>query len=105
MVELYMNKGLDEPHARAIVTILASNRKVFVDVMMAEELGISQDAETKIPWKHGAINFTSFMGFGIVPLIAYLVIIGIESLHSYVFYVSIIITLLTLFGMGLMQVT
>jgi len=106
MVELYKAKGIQEDVAREIIVILARNRKVFVDVMMAEELGIPPDVSSS-PWKHGLINFGSFMFFGIIPLLAYLIIIGIQATtHTqggYVFYISIAMTIVTLFLMGLIK--
>ncbi len=56
MVDLYMKKGVDEQTARRVIEILSRNRKAFVDIMMAEELGISPDIEADVPWKHGAVN-------------------------------------------------
>ena len=53
MVELYVGKGVPVENARRIMTILSKNPKVFVDVMMAEELGIASDTMNQIPWKHG----------------------------------------------------
>jgi len=103
MIELYVSKGLDYQSATTLVNILASNKKTFVDIMMAEELGISQDTEDAIPWKHGAVNFASFLTLGFVPLIAFVIIIGIGNLHPYAFYASIVITFFTLLGMGIMK--
>ena len=56
MVELYTKKGVDEATARRVVEILSRNKKAFVDIMMAEELGISPDATEEVPWKHGAVS-------------------------------------------------
>ena len=55
MIELYMGKGLDEPSARRVVEILSKNREAFVDIMMAEELGISIADASEVPWKHGLV--------------------------------------------------
>jgi len=103
MVELYKKKGVPEENAKKIMAIFAKNKKVFVDIMMAEELGITKDSETDVPWKHGLINFGSFMAFGIVPLIAYIVFVAAGIHDFFVFYISIGVTLFTLLGMGLIK--
>jgi len=106
MVQLYMKKGVSEEAAREIMQILVKHKKAFVDVMMAEELGIASDADQEVPWKHGVVNFTSFMVFGIVPLIAYIIILSLKPVVDFtsaVFYVSIIVTALTAFGLGVLK--
>jgi len=103
MVQLYISKGVPEDNARKIMAIFAKNKKIFVDIMMAEELGISTKEEHQIPWKHGLANFGSFMTFGVVPLIVYIIFVSAGARDSYVFYISIAVTLLTLMGMGIMK--
>eukprot|EP01121_Diplochlamys_sp_Union-15-3_P023029 TRINITY_DN9_c0_g1_i2.p1 TRINITY_DN9_c0_g1~~TRINITY_DN9_c0_g1_i2.p1 ORF type:complete len:188 (-),score=37.85 TRINITY_DN9_c0_g1_i2:56-619(-) len=109
MVELYVQKGLPEETAQRIVDILSSDKRVFVDVMMIEELGIMPDDEYQVPWKHGTVNFTSFMIFGIVPIAAYLIYVLIVEVSDVkpsgdvTFYVSIGISVLTMFLMGVVK--
>src|SRR5690348_8748753 len=104
MVQLYVSKGVPEENARKIMAIFAKDKRIFVDIMMAEELGISVDDEHEIPWKHGTINFGSFMLFGIVPLLAYIIFVGAGLKGSFIFYISIAVTVLTLVGMGIVKV-
>ena len=61
--------GKDLDRAEEIVT---SNKKVWVDVMMKEELGIIEES-TQQPIKGGAMTFFAFVAAGIVPLIPFLV--------------------------------
>eukprot|EP01119_Soliformovum_irregulare_P010953 TRINITY_DN2704_c0_g1_i1.p1 TRINITY_DN2704_c0_g1~~TRINITY_DN2704_c0_g1_i1.p1 ORF type:complete len:199 (+),score=23.96 TRINITY_DN2704_c0_g1_i1:271-867(+) len=103
MIELYMSKGLDEPSATRLVEILSQKRDAFVDIMMAEELGISIDDAEETPWKHGLVNFTSFMIFGIVPLIVFIIAIAAGASGETTFYIAIGVTALTLCGMGLLK--
>jgi hypothetical protein len=104
MVQLYISKGVPEDNARKIMQIFAKDKKIFVDIMMAEELGISTEDEEEIPWKHGLVNFGSFLAFGIVPLLSYIIFVAAGFKGMFVFYVSIGVTVLTLLGMGLMKV-
>jgi len=107
MVELYVKKGVDEKSARRIMTILSKYRSAFVDIMMAEELGISSDSVNDVPWKHGLVNFGSFMGFGVIPLISYVIIVAISSMvtvnSNVVFAISIAVTVCTLLCMGILK--
>jgi len=105
MVELYVDKGMNEASARRLFEIISPHRKLFVDMMMVNELGILPEDEDDIPWKHGAVNFGSFIAFGVVPLIGYVIFIfsapDKPSLDA--FGVSIASTGLTLFLMGMFK--
>jgi len=107
MVQLYVKKGVPEETARKIMRILSKHKTAFVDIMMAEELGIAPDVVNDVPWKHGVVNFGSFMTFGVVPLIVYVIVVGIRTTttvsNNTVFGISIGITVITLLGMGLLK--
>jgi hypothetical protein len=51
----FVSQGVTEEDANRIISILTKNKKAFIDIMMAEELGIAPDIEDEIPWKHGAV--------------------------------------------------
>lgn len=70
MVELYVKKGVPEATARRIMEILSRRKEAFVNIMMAEELGIVSDQDDASPWKNGLATFVAFLAFGIVPLVA-----------------------------------
>eukprot|EP01116_Phalansterium_solitarium_P014067 TRINITY_DN3158_c0_g2_i2.p2 TRINITY_DN3158_c0_g2~~TRINITY_DN3158_c0_g2_i2.p2 ORF type:complete len:228 (-),score=101.12 TRINITY_DN3158_c0_g2_i2:369-1052(-) len=105
MVHLYVKKGIDEASARRLVNIMAKNRKGFVDIMMSEELGMALDTEDKKPWAHGLVNFGSFMTFGLIPLLVYIIVVAADPniRPETVFYISIGTTALTLIGLGIAQ--
>jgi len=103
MVQLYIQKGVPEANARRIMQILSSNRNAFVGIMLAEELGIPPDALEDKPWKHGLVNFISFMSFGIVPLLIFMISIGVGLSGYQTFALSIVVTATTLYLMGLIQ--
>jgi len=108
MVELYVKKGVPEDVARRVMTILGQHKVAFVDIMMAEELGISPDAENESPWKHALATFVAFLVFGVVPLISYVVIVIIRAAsgHAYsklALYLAIGFTFITLCAMGIMK--
>jgi len=73
MVELYEEKGLSHEDAVAMVDIISKDDKIFVDFMMVDELQILVDLDDQ--WasaKQGLVMFTSFVAFGMLPLLAYL---------------------------------
>ncbi|KAL6066732.1 Protein ccc1 [Balamuthia mandrillaris] len=102
MVELYVSKGMSKDDAETVVGIMAKHKDLFVDVMMVEELGIMYDPDEK-PWKHGLITFTSFVIFGLVPLIAYFILLAAPSMDDdfdAAFMLAGILTGITLFVLG-----
>jgi len=107
MVDLYAKKGVPEENARKIMRIFSKYPNAFVDIMMTEELGMNPEDAKESPLKHGGINFISFIFFGLIPLIAFIVVIGIRSGVKFdpaiAFYVTIGVTAVTLIFMGLMK--
>lgn len=67
--EIYRNKGFDGAILDEIVETITADKDRWVDVMMKEELLMSEDH--KSPWAMGGVTFLSFLLFGFVPLIVY----------------------------------
>lgn len=99
--ELYMAKGMDAADARTVVGLIAKNKKVWVDVMMVEELGIVQNEES--PLKNALATFTAFALFGAVPLVTPLAAILFPALRGSTFWSSCVLTALTLFALGALK--
>jgi hypothetical protein len=69
MIELYEKKGylfvrnlllmhilgVPKENAEKIIKILSKYKRAFVDIMMAEELGIPADTVDEVPYKHGMV--------------------------------------------------
>lgn len=102
MVEIYTDKGMEQNDAETMVDILSRNRKVWVDVMMAEELGILE--ETESPLRNAVATFFSFALFGFIPLVAYVLAQFAPLLGAYSFLLACILTALTLFVLGALKV-
>jgi VIT1/CCC1 family predicted Fe2+/Mn2+ transporter len=75
MVELYVAKGYKRETAERIVEILSRDNKVFVDTMLVEELEIPLEQAEQSPLKNLLVNFVSFMIFGTVPILPFIVYI------------------------------
>ncbi|KAG5501375.1 hypothetical protein JKF63_03187 [Porcisia hertigi] len=99
MVQIYMAKGLSFDDAQTIVGIISKDRKMFVDFMMVEELGLLVDLDDAYgPMKQGVVMFFSFLLFGTIPLLAYLP--GKGHGTDSVFFVSCFLTLVSLIFLG-----
>jgi vacuolar iron transporter family protein len=101
LVEVYMDKGISEEDANTIVNIITKDKKVWLDTMMVEELGIIQDEES--PLKNSFVTFFSFAVFGFVPLAIHLLTFFVPSFPLDPFVVAGILTGLTLFTLGALK--
>lgn len=105
MIDLYVAKGVSQTDARIIINTLAKYPQPFLDHMMVEELGLLPPSITEqgfSPAKAGAITMASFMCFGSVPLIPYLVALipGTHMSPDAQLWSAIVLTLVTLFSLG-----
>ena len=71
MIEIYHQKGLSFEDACTVVDIISKDDKVFVDIMMLDELQLLIEDKWR-PTKEGLVMFTSFVCFGMLPLLVYL---------------------------------
>jgi len=78
-----------------VLEAITSDKKLWVDFMMREELNILEDPEDS-PFTHGVVTFIAFLIAGAMPLVPYL--FGIEN--ESIFLVSIISTAAALFTVG-----
>lgn len=102
MVELYEKKGISTDDALLVVHTLAKYKEAFIDIMMIEELNLMPVDDEDSPLTGGIITFVSFMLFGVIPLLSYLVnlIPGINMGPDTTLYVSCFLTVVTLFLLG-----
>lgn len=101
MAELYTAKGIEEDDANKMVEVLSRHKDAWVDVMMVEELGILEDDTS--PVKDAAATFLSFVAFGFVSLLAYVISRFFPKLLNRDFLIASILTGLTLFALGAMK--
>lgn len=96
--QIYGEKGFREPLLEQVVDVLTSDKKKWVDTMMLEELNIVQ--EHKSPEKGALTTFASFVGVGIIPLLAFVLSFLSSSLSGVEFQISLIFTALAIFIAG-----
>ncbi len=102
LIELYTAKGLPEEDARKVADIFAQHKRVWVDVMMVEELGILGEEES--PVKNALVTFASFAFFGLVPVLAYVLLAMAAVPQSWAFPTASGCTAVTLFALGALKV-
>jgi vacuolar iron transporter family protein len=102
MVELYESKGIAKKDATSMVEIMAKYKEAWVDLMMVEELGIMQSKES--PMKNAVVTFLSFVIFGFIPLLTYVLSSSFIFLHTHTFLIATLLTILTLFCLGAMRI-
>lgn len=95
--EIYESKGFKGKDLDRTVEIITSDKKVWLDTMMTDELGILDQAQDD-PKKHGFITFAAFVVAGMVPLTPYL----IPNLSNQFFY-STAVGVVTLFTVGALR--
>jgi len=101
MVELYQARGLEKPDAEAMANILSKYKEPWVNVMMVEELGIMQSAES--PLKNAIVTFVSFAFFGFLPLLAFVVSQFVPAFRPYALGTGCVLTAATLFVLGALK--
>ena len=100
--EIYSNKGFKDELLEEVVRIITSRRKVWVDTMMKEELGLIEDA--KSPIDSSVSTFVGFNLVGLIPLMPFMILIamGIDP-NSDAFVYSIIFVVAAFFLVGIIK--
>jgi len=70
--EIYAKKGFSGADLERVVEILTANQKRWVDVMMAEELGLAEAQESAL--KSGLVVGVSYICAAAIPLLPYLLL-------------------------------
>jgi len=91
--DIFQKKGFIGEDLDRAVDIITSDKKLWVETMMKDELGIYKGDDVN-PLRNGVATFGSFVLAGLLPLIPYL----FRFNHS--FSSSIVMTALTLFTVG-----
>ena len=95
--DIYRKKGFEGKELEIVVTRITSNKKVWLDTMMKDELGLS--LEVKSPFKAGLSTLLSFIVAGAVPLVVYVLSYsGSTSIDP--FLLSSVVTALTFILIG-----
>lgn len=94
--EIMSKKGFAGKDLERAVEIITGNRQAWVDLMMSEELGITETGNSGSPIRHGLATFLSFFSIGVIPLIPFIFYFG----HLKPVNLSIVLTAAALFTVG-----
>lgn len=98
--EIYQAKGFEGQLLEQVVDVITSDKDRWVDVMMKEELNMTESH--KSPFAMGAVTFLSFLLVGLIPLLIYVFDYTSTSGNTdgELFKYSIIMTSLAFIGIG-----
>lgn len=69
--KLYLNKGFNKKDSRTIVNIFAKNKNNLIKEILNEELDLNY--ERNKPVRGGIVTFLSFLFFGFIPLLLFVI--------------------------------
>lgn len=99
--EIFRKKGFKGKDLDKAVQIIISDKKIWVDTMMADELGLLESA--KSPWKTAGSTYFGFLAIGIIPLLAYLLSYFFPFFRQQTFKIAIVMTLIALIIIGVIK--
>ena len=100
--EIYREKGFKDELLEEVVRTITSRRKVWIDTMMKEELGLIEDE--KAPIDSSISTFIGFNVIGIIPLIPFIVFIMFNlEFDSNVFVYSTISVIIAFVIVGMIK--
>jgi VIT1/CCC1 family predicted Fe2+/Mn2+ transporter len=97
VIDIFKAKGFTGQELQMVVDRITSNKQVWLDTMMKDELGLTP--EKKSPYRSGISTFCSFVIAGGIPLIAYVLAYS-GDLGINPFYLSSAVTLLAFILIG-----
>lgn len=96
--QIYARKGFRGEDLERVVAVITADRDLWLDTMLAEELGIAPRAP--IPWKAGAATFGAFMLVGAIPLLTFVANALAPGLVAEPFLAASVLTGLAFFVVG-----
>lgn len=96
--EIYAAKGFEGKLLEQVVEVITSNKDVWVDTMMKEELEMVESDKT--PYKTAGMTFFSFVIVGSVPLLSYVFTGTGPAVQADLFLYSCILTAVALGVVG-----
>ena len=106
--DIYKEKGFKEEILEEIVRVITSKKKIWIDTMMKEELGLVED-KNRIPRDTAITTFVAFNLIGMIPLVPFVLlhVFGFNGVWSTsdAFVYSIIFTAIAFFLIGTIRGT
>lgn len=100
---IYRRKGFTGELLEQVVEVITSDKEVWVDTMMKEELELSKDH--KSPYQTAGMTFGSFLLIGFIPLAAYVFALLFDTSKESLFLYACLLTGLALSIIGALKST
>ena len=95
--DIYRAKGFEGAELEMVVNRITSNRQVWLQTMMHDELGLMK--EDKSPFKSGLFTFMAFLVAGAIPLVSYVATLT-NQVEASPFFVSSLFTFIAFVLIG-----
>jgi VIT1/CCC1 family predicted Fe2+/Mn2+ transporter len=95
--DIYRAKGFEGAELEMVVNRITSNRQVWLQTMMHDELGLMK--EDKSPFKAGLFTFMAFVVAGAIPLVSYVATLT-NQVEASPFFVSSLFTFIAFVLIG-----
>jgi vacuolar iron transporter family protein len=96
--QIFKRKGFTGKDLDRAVAIITSDKKVWLETMMLEELGLNEYDKT--PVSSGLATFGAFILAGLAPLTVFIAALFLPWLQDKAFFISMVLSALVLFGVG-----
>ena len=98
--KLFLDKNFNTQESKIVANAFLKDKDSVVDLMLAEH-GVFECFGSAI--KKGCYTFCSFITFGCVPLLTYVILPHVEFVQKYPFIITSVLTGCTLFCLGLLK--
>ncbi len=99
--EIMKKKGFRNKELDMAVKVITSDKKVWIDTMMSDELGLVESNKT--PWKTAAVTYFGFLSIGVIPLLAYVFSYFFPVFAENTFGIAVVMTLAALVSIGVIK--
>ncbi|MEJ8803912.1 VIT1/CCC1 transporter family protein [Pontibacter sp. H249] len=99
--DIYRKKGFDGDLLEQVVAVITSDKEVWVETMMKEELNMTKD--DKSPYQTAGMTFFSFLLIGFIPLAAYVYALVFDTSKANLFIYACLLTGLAMVIIGILK--
>ncbi|CAL0304675.1 unnamed protein product [Lupinus luteus] len=101
MIEWDVMNHLNNEQAELVVNIFTKYKNILVDQRMVHDKGMVPTTKQEVkPWKNGLVTFISFILFGSIPLLSFMILIPNTNNDSVKFFSACIVCALALSLLG-----
>ncbi len=99
--EIFRKKGFRGKDLERAVDIITADKKIWVETMMADELGLLESPKT--PWKTAGSTYLGFLIIGFIPLLSYVLSYFMPLFQQNTFAIAVAMTLVALSVVGVVK--